>query len=87
MNDLRPVIVRGADVEETEEEIRQSYLFQQWLEKIANSREIKLVGVKVVAVYKWGRPKEIKMIQLEAEAYDTDGRKLGGIAILRGDTM
>jgi 8-oxo-dGTP pyrophosphatase MutT (NUDIX family) len=80
--------ILGYDVRNTnEDEIRQSRLFQQWYKMISNSGEIVLKSVHIHAVYKWGKPKEIKMIQLEAEAYDLEGRKLGGITTLRGDTV
>lgn len=89
MNEPRPLIVLGSGVNNTsEEEIRQSPLFIQWLKRIANSREIVLTKVTVAAVYKLGKAQEIKIIQLEANACSSDGRNLDGIAVtLRSDTV
>jgi ADP-ribose pyrophosphatase YjhB (NUDIX family) len=88
VNRSLPTIIFGDGVQNVnEEEIRQSSLFQQWLARITSSGEIVLDSVHIHAAYKWGKPTEIKMIQLEVVARDLEGRKLGGITTLRGDTV
>jgi hypothetical protein len=85
---MNPQITCAEGVQATPEEVRQSHVFRQWLERLANDGpSIELRAVTVLAVHAWGRPTpEIKMLHLMVEAYEGT-RRLDGVCTLRGATV
>ncbi|WP_028776190.1 NUDIX domain-containing protein [Shimazuella kribbensis] len=71
----------------TEEEVRRSALFTQWVERM-DTAGMNVRKVDIHHVLQWGKPTEPKMIYLSAWAVDPDGTELPPIAAhLRGDTV
>jgi 8-oxo-dGTP pyrophosphatase MutT (NUDIX family) len=66
-------------------ELLESRVFRDWYQRATNSG-LRVQAVRVSAVFKWGNPREIKMIHMAADGTDADGRKLDGVTMLRGDT-
>ncbi|HKX73184.1 MAG TPA: hypothetical protein VJM32_04190 [Candidatus Saccharimonadales bacterium] len=85
---MNPQITCAEGVQATPEEVRQSHVFRQWLERLAtDGPSIELRAVTVLAVHAWGRPTpEIKMLHLLVEAYEGE-RRLDGVCTLRGATV
>lgn len=84
MRNVRIRTVNGAGA--SAREVRNSNLFQRWLARCL-TQGFKIDKVKVFAAHKWGKPEQIKMLHIKAEAYARDGRKVDGVAFLRGDCV